>query len=243
MRWIPFEWALRDIAQGWRGIVLLLVALIPLMFVLLVHFTVDAIPAGERPFIASNTITFFIIPVIVGGIAILAGGTVMRAPLEDGTLIYQLIRPVRRVWVGVQRVVAVALVVALASMLSGLALSLVLGGIREIIGALPGLLLGGFVFGSFYGMLMSLHRYAIALPLIHVFWEWVFVNIEEVQRLTISWHVMGAMEPTMEISVEEGLRATTGGNPFIAITVALLSIVVVGLLFKIRPLHLGLPEA
>lgn len=243
MKWVPFEWALRDIAQGWRGIVLLFVALIPLMFILLIHFTVAPIPAGERSFIASQTITYFIVPVVVGGIAILAGGTVMRAPLEDGTLIYQLIRPINRVWVGVQRVLAVALIVALASMLSGLALSMVLGGIREILGALLGLLLGGFVFGAFYSLLMSLHRYAIALPLIHVLLEWAFVNITEVQRLTISWHVLGAMRPTMEPSVEEGIRATTGGDPYIALIVGLLSIAAVALLFKWKPMHLGLPEA
>lgn len=245
MNTVPFEWAMRDIAQGWRGVVLLIVAAVPALFLALIHFTVDPIPAGERGQAAAWLITVFLMPPLVGITAILVGGSVLRAPQEDGTIIYQLTRPMRRAWIGLQRSVAATVTVGIGAVLAGTLLLIPLGAQPEIPRALVGLLLGGLAFGAVYGLILSLHRYAVAVAILHVIAERALASVpaEPIQRLTLTWHAWGAMGLAAETANDGGFIPGTGGEWWVLPLVTLLAIAGTAYLYARKPFHLGLPEA
>jgi hypothetical protein len=245
MNTVPFEWAMRDIAQGWRGILLIIIAAVPALFLALIHFTVEPIPAADRGEVGANLITIFLVPPLIGITAILVGGSVLSAPQEDGTLIYQLTRPMQRVWVGLQRSLAATLTVGVGAVLAGLFLMIPLGPAAEILDALPGLFLAGLAFGALYGFVVSLHRYAVGVAIIHLLAERALASVpaESIQRLTLTWHAWGSMPTTAATAAREGVIEGSGGDWWILLGFTVLAVGATGALYARKAFHLGLPEA
>ena len=240
---VAFEWAMRDIVQGKRGLGLLLAAAFPTLFLSVVALMVDPVPASEAEEVTAIIVTSFIMPPIVAIMALFVGGAVLRQPIEDGTIVYMLTRPVKRMQVGMSRCLAIALTVSVATAVSGGLLIIALGELRLILGAMPGLLVGGFALGALYGFILSLHKFAIGGVLIHAIYEGMVARVPfDVRLYTVSWHAWGWMGEATRVASREGLIFGNGGNGLVAILMGVLAIVLTGLWVERRAFHLNLGE-
>lgn len=240
---VAFEWALRDTLQGPRGIVLVAAALIPTVFILLIAFTESPVPEREAPRVAAVVLTTFVFPGLVALLAIVAGGTVMRQPLEDGTLVYFMTRPAKRLWIGVARGAAAGTAVGAIAVLCGVALILPLGQPGIVFGAVPGLFVGGFALGTLYGLILSVHRYALGIAILHAVMESALSRLPfSLRNLTVSWHSWGLMGRAADEAAKVGVIPGDGGSGILAILMALTFLGLTGLYYAVRPFTLGVTE-
>lgn len=243
MSLVVFQWTLRDVLAGKRGIGLLVAALVPTLLLALIVGTGGSVAANERATVTAVLTTTVLLPFIVGLIAIVAGGAVLRRPLEEGTMLYQLIRPTRRFVLGTTRSVAAALAVAVLSIWGGLALGFALGEWDLVVDALPGLAVGGLAFGALYGLIVSLHRYALGLAVLHLVAEAALARLSfRVHELTLSWHLWGSMGSLADLAANEGVIPSVGGSLAVPVVVALGAAALTGVLFQVRAFGLGIGE-
>ncbi|MBW3582274.1 MAG: hypothetical protein KY455_04150 [Euryarchaeota archaeon] len=241
---VAFEWALRDTLQGPRGIVLVAAALIPTVFILIIALTESPVPAREAPRVAAVVLTTFVFPGLVALLAIVAGGTVLRQPLEDGTLVYFMTRPAKRMWIGIARGAAAGTAVGALAVLCGVALIIPLGQPGIVFSAVPGLFVGGFALGVLYGLILSLHRYALGIAIIHAVLESALSRLPfaSLRNLTVSWHSWGLMGRAADEAAKVGVIPGDGGSGVIAILYALVFLAITGFYYSVRPFTLGVAE-
>lgn len=241
MTLVPFTWALRDILSGKRALGLAALALIPGALMGLVVFTgVGSTPSQDT----TGVVTTFLIPVVVGLIALVASGSVLRTPLQEGTIIYQLTRPVRRASLGLQRATAAAVTTALLTVLAAVPVAAILGTWELVLGAVPGLILAGLAFGALYGALVSLHRYALAVAVVHLVAETALARVAfPIHETTLTWHVWGLLGQITEIATGSGAIPAGGGSWWMPALVLLASLVVAAGIFRYRAFSLNVAEA
>lgn len=240
MTLVPFSWALRDMLSGRRAAGLIALVLVPGLLLALLAIT----GAGSTPRQdTAGLITTFVLPVIVGLIALVVSGPVLRTPLQEGTMIYQLTRPIPRASLGVQRATAAAVTTALLTALSAAPVGVFLGTWDLYLGALPGLLLAGLAFGALYGFLVSLHRYALGLAVVHLVVETALARVSfRIHEATLTWHVWGVLGEVTEISQQLG-GIPGGGSWPVPVAVLLIALAATAGLFKWRSFSLNVTEA
>lgn len=238
-----FTWGLRDVMAGKRGLGLALAALLPTLLIAVVVGTGESIAGEERGLVTAVLTTTVVMPFLVGLIAIVAAGSVLRRPLEEGTLLYQLVRPQRRFTLGVVRALAAALATAAMAALALLALGLTLGQWNLVLPALPGLLLGGLALGALYGFLVSLHRYALGVAVVHLVAEAALARVDfRLNLWTLTYHVWGGMGELAQVASSEGTIPSVGGTLLVPAIAALVALAATGLLFRLRPFALNIGE-
>lgn len=239
-----FEWALRDTVQGRRGIVLLAAALLPALFVGLIGITVEPFSGDELDAVAAAVVTSVILPPLIAVFGIVAGGTVLRQPVEDGTAVYFLTRPVPRWRTAVSRMLAAALVVGALAVVAALALVVPLGAYRVVLEALPALFVAGFALGAFYAFLMSVHRFALGAVIAHAVIESYLAHVPfGVRKMAVSWHAWSAMGEAATVAEDVGIVPELGGTLLVPGMLALMSFVLIGAWYTVRPFGLGVAES
>ena len=237
-------WALRDLLAGKRGLGLLAAALVPVAGLAAIVATAGQVPPGEAPEVVAGVVVGLILPFLCGLIAIVAGGAVLRRPLEEGTLLYQLVRPVGRARLGLVRAGAAAVVTAGLTLLSALLVGAVLGEFALVLRAWPGLLAAGLCFGALYGVLISLHRYALGLAVLHLVAEGSLAHVGfRVHRVSLTWHAYGGLGDLGTIAARIDAIPATDGLVWLPVLVAGLALGGAAALFRFRPFNLGLTEA
>ncbi len=236
----PFTWTLRDILSGRRALGLIALAAVPgLLLALLALTGAGATPEQDT----AGLITTFVLPVIVGLIALVASGPVLRTPLQEGTLIYQLTRPIPRASLGLQRATAAAVTTAGLIALSAAPVGVFLGTWDLYLDALPGLILAGLAFGALYGFLVSLHRYALGIAVVHLVAETALARVPfRVHEATLTWHLWGLLGEVTEISRQMG-GIPGGGSWWVPTAVTLVALGATAGLFKWRNVSLNVTEA
>ncbi len=241
MTLVPVTWALRDILSGKRALGLITLALVP--GILLGVLALTGAGADPREDTA-GLLTTFILPVIVGLIALVASGPVLRTPLQEGTIIYQITRPIPRASLGLQRASAAAVTTGLLTVASALPVGFFLGTWDLLLGALPGLLVGGLAFGALYGFLVSLHRYALGVAVVHLVAETALAHVSlRIHEVTLTWHAWGMLGEVTQIATNLGsIPAGDGGTWWVPVAVVLGSLAASAALFRWRNVSLNVAE-
>ena len=168
-----------------RSLLLVLLALLPVAIALLVRLSGRA---GDSEDVTTAIMDRLLVTTLLPIVALVFGTAALGAEIEDGTVVYLLVKPIDR-WriVAAKLLVAIGLSVALvapASFVAGAILGVGGTGLSGAVGAAVGTAIGATVYATVFFALSLVTGRSLAIGLIYILvWEGVLAGLLEGTRV------------------------------------------------------------
>ena len=206
-----------------RSLLLALLALLPVAIALLVRLSGRA---GESEDVTTAIMDRLLVTTLLPIVALVFGTAALGAEIEDGTVVYLLVKPIDR-WriVAAKLLVAIGLSVALvapASFVAGAILGVGGTGLSGAVGAAVGTAIGATVYATVFFALSLVTGRSLAIGLIYILvWEGVLAGLLEGTR------VLSIRQYTLAISDAIAHPGATNPNLLDPATALVLAVVAV----------------